>query len=122
MARVLLLPDAVEDLADPDGSVRKLVFKALKKLRTDPANRGAPLGSALTTFRKLVVGNRQFRIVYRVESDDTVVVVWVIATRAAAPLPADCSASLPRRTRIRAARGPKSGRTGREAERRRPCG
>lgn len=81
MARVLLLPEAVEDLADLDGSARKLVFKALKKLRTDPANRGAPLGSGLTTFRKLVVGNRQFRIVYRVESDDTIVVVWVIATR-----------------------------------------
>lgn len=81
MARVLLLPDAVEDLADLDGSARKLVLKALRKLENDPASRGAPLGSGLTTFRKLVVGNRQFRIVYRVEADGTIVVVWVIATR-----------------------------------------
>jgi mRNA interferase RelE/StbE len=28
-----------------------------------------------------VVGNRQFRIVFRVEADGTVVVVWVIASR-----------------------------------------
>lgn len=80
-ARILLLPEAVEDLEDLDGSSRKLVFKALRKLETDPMERGAPLGSTLTTFRKLVVGNRQFRIVYRVEADGTVVVVWVIASR-----------------------------------------
>jgi mRNA interferase RelE/StbE len=40
-----------------------------------------PLGSELTTFRKLVVGNRQFRIVFRVDADGTVVVVWVIANQ-----------------------------------------
>ncbi|ASR38031.1 hypothetical protein BAY61_26850 [Prauserella marina] len=81
MARVLFLPEAADDLAELDGSERVLVFKALKKLRTDPAQRGSPLGSDLTTFRKLVVGNRQFRIVFRVEADGTVVVVWVVATR-----------------------------------------
>lgn len=81
MARVLLLPEAAEDLADLDGAERKSVFKALKKLATEPEKRGAPLGSELTTFRKLVVGNRQFRIVFRVEADGTVVVVWVVASR-----------------------------------------
>jgi mRNA interferase RelE/StbE len=30
------------------------------------------------TFRKLVVGDRDHRIVYRVDSDESVVVVWVI--------------------------------------------
>ncbi|HVW40399.1 MAG TPA: hypothetical protein VHC18_03520 [Amycolatopsis sp.] len=67
--------------ADLDGAERKLVFKALRKLRTEPDKRGVPLGSELTTFRKLVVGNRQFRIVFRVEPDGTVVVVWVVASR-----------------------------------------
>lgn len=81
MARVLLLPEAIEDLADLDGSSRLLAFKAMKKLQVSPEQRGAPLGGGLTTFRKLIVGDRQFRIVYRVESDGTVVVIWVIATR-----------------------------------------
>lgn len=81
MARVVLYPDAVEDIADLDGSEQKLVIKGLLKLETEPEKRGAPLGAGLTTFRKLVVGNRQIRIVYRVEADGTVAVVWVVATR-----------------------------------------
>ncbi|MEV6336546.1 type II toxin-antitoxin system RelE/ParE family toxin [Nocardia vinacea] len=79
--RVELLPEAIEDLEELDGSSRKMIFKALRKLEVDPEKRGGPLGSGLTTFRKLVVGDRQFRIVYRVDSDGTVVVVWVIASR-----------------------------------------
>ncbi|WP_037347848.1 type II toxin-antitoxin system RelE family toxin [Sciscionella sediminilitoris] len=86
MAAVLLTDDAREDLRGMDGAQRKLVLKALKKLEDSPEHRGAPLGSRsrgdLTSFRKLVVGDRDYRIVYRVERDGTVVVVWVIAGRA----------------------------------------
>jgi mRNA interferase RelE/StbE len=86
MARVTLTEDAREDLHDLDGTARLVVLKALKKLETEPMQRGQPLGSRargdLTSFRKLVVGNRDYRIVYRVETDGTVVVVWVIARRA----------------------------------------
>lgn len=85
MARVLLTNEAREDLRDLDGSARKIVAKALKKLEDSPEQRGAPLASNatgnLTTFRKLVVGDRQYRIVFRVEPDGTVCVVWVIARR-----------------------------------------
>jgi len=80
MARVVLHSAAVDDIAELDGSERKAVFKGLLKQRTEPAKRGAPLGSGLTTFRKLVVGNRQIRIVYRVDMDGTVAVVWVVAS------------------------------------------
>ncbi|PRX44237.1 mRNA interferase RelE/StbE [Prauserella shujinwangii] len=86
MARVQLTDDAREDLRDLDGSARVVVLKALRKLEHEPEKRGEPLGSRpggdLTTFRKLVVGNRAFRIVYRVEADGTAVVVWVIGPRA----------------------------------------
>ena len=85
-ARVRLTEEAREDLHDLDGAAQRIVAKGLRKLRTDPHLRGQPLGSRsggdLTTFRKLVVGNRTYRIVYRVESDDTVVVIWVIGKRA----------------------------------------
>ena len=85
VAEVVLTEDAREDLRDMDGSARVLVLKALVKLKTNPEQRGAPLGSRtsgnLTTFRKLVVGDRDYRIVYRVEPDGTVVVVWVIGHR-----------------------------------------
>jgi len=85
LAEVKLTSDAREDLRDLDGSSRKVVLKAIKKLETEPHQRGEPLGvrqtGNLTTFRKLVVGDREFRVIYRVEPDDTVVVVWVIAKR-----------------------------------------
>lgn len=86
MAKVQLSEDAREDFLDLDGSSQRAVAKGLKKLETDPHLRGQPLGSRpsgdLTTFRKLVVGNRDYRIIYRIDPDGTVVVVWVIGKRA----------------------------------------
>ena len=85
MAKVLLTDDALEDLRGLDGSARTLVIKALGKLGDSPELRGAPLGSRrtcnLTGFRKVVVGDRQYRIVYRVDDDGTICVVWVIGSR-----------------------------------------
>jgi mRNA interferase RelE/StbE len=85
MAKVQLTSEAKEDVRDLDGDARKRVLKALKKLEDGPSQRGQPLGSNptgdLTSFRKLVVGNRQFRVIYRVEMDGTVVVVWVVGAR-----------------------------------------
>lgn len=82
MARVALTAGAKEDVRDLDGAARRLVLKAMKKLEDNPGQRGQPLGQGLATFRKLVVGDRDYRIVYRVEEDGTVVVVWVVAKRA----------------------------------------
>jgi mRNA interferase RelE/StbE len=86
VAKVQLSEEAHEDFQDLDRAAQLVVAKGLKKLKTDPHLRGQPLGSRaggdLTTFRKLVVGNRDYRIIYRIESDDTVVVVWVIGRRA----------------------------------------
>lgn len=85
MAEVRLTEDAREDLHDLDGSARVIVLKGLKKLQRKPEKRGSPLGSRLSgnlmTFRKLVVGDRGYRIVYRVDPDGSVVVVWVIGQR-----------------------------------------
>lgn len=91
MARVELTDDALTDLRNLDGSERKIVLKALRKLERAPRQLGHPLGSRpggnLTGFHKLIVGRKAYRIIYWVqddsESDDTtIVVVWVIAERA----------------------------------------
>jgi mRNA interferase RelE/StbE len=85
VAEVLLIDDAIEDLRDLDNTARKAAFRGLLKLEDHPEQRGAPLGSNLggnlTGFRKLVVGKKDYRIVYRVEDDGTVAVVTVIAKR-----------------------------------------
>jgi len=85
VARVVLTPAAKDDVRALDGAARTLVLKSMKKLEDHPESRGAPLGSRqgsnLTGFRKLVVGDRQYRIVYRVEADGSVCVVWVVGSR-----------------------------------------
>jgi mRNA interferase RelE/StbE len=86
MAEVLLLRDAVEDFLSLDGSARLIVLNALRKLRDSPGQRGQPLGSSaggnLTGYRRAVVGNRTYRIIFRVESNGDVAIVSVIAKRA----------------------------------------
>jgi mRNA interferase RelE/StbE len=86
MAKVFLIEDAREDLRGLDKSARIIVAKGLIKLQDEPEKRGLPLGSQatsdLTGLRKLVVGNRDYRIVFRVEDDGSVCVVWVIGRRA----------------------------------------
>jgi mRNA interferase RelE/StbE len=87
VAVVRLLPEAADDVRALDGAARKLVLKAFKKLEDSPAQRGAALGSKsnaqsdLSGFRKLVVGDRSYRIVYQVRPDGSVVVVWVVGAR-----------------------------------------
>jgi mRNA interferase RelE/StbE len=86
VAKVFLTEDAREDLRDLDNAARVVVVKAIAKLRLEPEKRGQPLGSKsagdLTGLRKLVVGNRAYRIVYRVEADGSVCIIWVIGRRA----------------------------------------
>lgn len=85
MAEVLLIDDAIEDLRDLERSAQIAVFRGLLKLEESPEQRGAPLGSNLggnlTGYRKLVVGRKTYRIVFRVEDDGTIAVVVVIAKR-----------------------------------------
>ena len=85
-AEIKFIEEAKEDLRDLDGDARKLVVKAILKLETNPELRGVPLGNNasvgdLTGLRKLVVGNRTYRIVYDVRDNNTVVVIWVIGKR-----------------------------------------
>lgn len=80
------MPEAFEDFQALDGSAKLIVLNALRKLKDSPDQRGQPLGSHvssnLTGFRRAIVGNRTYRIVFRVESNNTVCVVTVIAKRA----------------------------------------
>ncbi|HEX5406416.1 MAG TPA: hypothetical protein VFX16_29430 [Pseudonocardiaceae bacterium] len=81
MARVVLLPDAKEDIAGLDGAAKRRVFRKLLRLRTSPEWQGQPLGGQLTGFGKFAIADRQHRIVYRIEPSGDVVVVWVVGSR-----------------------------------------
>lgn len=85
MAIVTFIDAAIEDLNALDGSMLKPVLSKIAQLENN-VELGQSLGRRqsgnLTTFRKLTVGNREIRIVYRVDPDATVCVIWVIAGRA----------------------------------------
>ena len=79
---ITFLSAAVEDLDRLDRNVVALVLSKLQMLQLNPLA-GHPLGGSLTGFRKLVVGNRDWRIVYRVLGDEIEVCeVWAVGARA----------------------------------------
>lgn len=82
MATVLLKRGAKEDVAKADGSAMPAIMAGLRKLTVSPQLRGEPLGGQLRGFRKLVIGSRNLRIVYRYfDSEDTVRVYAIGARR-----------------------------------------
>jgi mRNA interferase RelE/StbE len=82
------LPEAVQDLRDARYSGRlHLIFKKLRMIERDPSGVGLPLRHPLTMFRKVVLGDRTWRIVYRPAATPngdgtTDATVWVIGDRA----------------------------------------
>lgn len=86
---VRLTDDAVEDLQDLFKADPQLVRWALKKmiqLERDP-NAGDPLLGGLIGYRKITVGDRDWRVVWRVEQDEAgdylieVAEVWAVGYR-----------------------------------------
>ncbi len=67
MATIEFTDEAIDDLRRMDGAMLRQVLKRLTKLEENP-ELGRPLGvrtlGNLTTFRKLIVGNREWRIIY----------------------------------------------------------
>jgi len=80
--RVELIDDAIADLAKYSESGKlKAFFKKLLEIEARGAKAGEPLGRDLAGWRKLTVGNRDWRIVFRVDKAETVATVCVIGNR-----------------------------------------
>lgn len=80
--RIVFTGPAIDDLRRVGPSVAPLILEKILLLETDP-EAGTPLGGDLTGYRKLVVGNRQWRIVYRVDDQGEIVVceIWAAGAR-----------------------------------------
>lgn len=80
--RVELIDEAVVDLAAlaESGNIR-LFLKKLLEIEASGSLAGEPLGRNLVGWRKATVGNRNWRIVFRVDSGETVATVCVIGDR-----------------------------------------
>jgi mRNA-degrading endonuclease RelE of RelBE toxin-antitoxin system len=78
---ITFLDAAIDDLGSIGPSNIPKILAKLELLETNP-EAGAPLGGALSGFRKLVVGNNTWRIVYRVQNSEIVVCeVWSVGGR-----------------------------------------
>ena len=59
-----------------------LILKKLLRLEQEGAAVGLPLSRDLSGWRKIVVGNRDWRILFRMNYDNTVATVYVIGDHA----------------------------------------
>ena len=80
--RVELIDEAVDDLARyAESGNLPLFLKKLIRLEEVGKDAGLPLGRGLTGWRKIVVGDRNWRIVFTTNPEETVATVWVIGDR-----------------------------------------
>jgi mRNA interferase RelE/StbE len=101
--RVELTDEVMDDLVRyAESGNLPLFFKKLIYLEEGGKDTGQPLGGALAGWRKLTVGDRNWRIIYRMSADDTVAIVFVVGDRA----DAECYAEAQRRIQALGRRRP----------------
>jgi mRNA interferase RelE/StbE len=94
--RVELINEAVRDLERyAESGNLPLFLKKLLRLEAVGKDAGQPLGGALTRWRKIIVGDRDWRIIFTMNADETVATAWVIGDRA----DAECYAEAQQRIR-----------------------
>lgn len=80
--RVELIEEATADLQRyvASGNLRLFLSK-LVRLEDIGKDAGQPLGRGLTGWRKIIVGDRTWRIIFSMNPAETVATVWVIGDR-----------------------------------------
>lgn len=88
--KIEYLPEAEEDVQKLDGSVRKLVVKAIEKVSTNPlpaaeGGYGKPLGHNgdlnLTGFYKIKLKRQGIRVVYSIVRENDRMTVIIVGAR-----------------------------------------
>ena len=80
--RVELIDEAVEDRERYAQSGNLPLFlKKLLRLEDIGRDAGLPLGRGLSGWRTIVVGDRNWRIIFTTDPDETVATLWVIGDR-----------------------------------------
>lgn len=67
----------------PDQRVRRLLTQRVDQLATSPEQQGKPLVGELASFRSVRAVGQRYRIVYRVERREVVVVIVAVGKRRA---------------------------------------
>ena len=86
MYKIYLIPEAVDDYKELDGSIKRNVEKKIEELKENPFL-GHALGHKFNTdlsgFYKIYVQGKQYRIVYRLitPQDIEIIEIWGIGKR-----------------------------------------
>ena len=103
--RVELIDEAVEDLHRYAATGNLPLFlKKLLRLEEVGKDAGVPLGRDLTGWRKIVVGDRNWRIIFTTDPQEAVATVWLIGDRD----DAECYETAQRRVRALAKAQPEA--------------
>lgn len=85
------LPEALDDLASLDNSIRQPVIKGIKKVQQNPVSKeeggyGTPLGKKdgnnLTGLFKIKFLKYGIRVVYKLERQDSLMKIIIVSARA----------------------------------------
>lgn len=82
--KVVLHPDAAEDLKKLNHRVKILVFKQINKLSSKPElgkNLGAKHGIDLSGYRKIYADRKRIRIVYKILDDLVLIHILAVGKR-----------------------------------------
>ena len=64
-----------------DRRIQKLLIERAERLADEPEKQGSPLTSTLTGYRDCRAAGQRYRIIYRIEEDENVVIVAAIGIR-----------------------------------------
>jgi len=80
--RVLITPSALEMLKEiTDQRIKRQISEAIGKLSEDPEKKGRPLMGELTGYRSLRTAGQKYRVIYRIEKEQVIVVVVAVGRR-----------------------------------------
>jgi mRNA interferase RelE/StbE len=79
---VRISKEALKQLEDiTDRRIRQEIFDRIKELANDPDDQGKPLKNELTGLRSIRVANQRFRVIYKVQIEQVIVVVVAVGIR-----------------------------------------
>ncbi len=80
--RVLITPAALEMLKGvTDRRIRRQIAQTVSGLTVNPENKGKPLMGELAGYRSLRAAGQRYRVIYKIEKEQVIVVVVAVGRR-----------------------------------------
>ena len=81
MYKIKLTKLAIEKLNDIESKTRNQIINKIEVLKEEPNLRGKPLKGILKEYRSIRAAGQRYRIIYKVEEDEVLVIVINIGIR-----------------------------------------